>query len=80
MNGELLQNIRIQTPDIFCQLHHLFLPVPSLKGICIPDAVSIECLPKLFQQSTKIYIKALFRIRFTCLAIRHMICRAIMFY
>lgn len=33
-NGELLQNRRLQTRDIFCQLHHLFLPVLSLKGIC----------------------------------------------
>lgn len=35
--GELVQNIRLHTPDIFCQLHHLFLPVLSLKGICHSD-------------------------------------------
>lgn len=68
MNEEPLHNIRIHSSDIFCQLHHLFLPVLSLKGIYHPWCLSALCLPKLFfQQTTKIYITALFRVHFNLL-------------
>lgn len=68
MNEEPLQNIRIHSSDIFCQLHHYFSQFWAWKGFTIPDACQ-HCayLNFFFQQTTKIYITALFGVHFNLL-------------
>lgn len=81
MNEELLQNIRIHSSDIFCQLHHLFLPVLSLKGIYHPWCLSALCLHKLFSNRLLKYtLQLCLGFILTRLAITHVTSRAIMFY
>lgn len=88
MKAELLQNMRFPIRDIFCQLHHLFLPLLSLKGILpffllyplMPVRLCIETLPKAFQQTLKHTLQLCLGFVLPPRQMAHMMCFLIMFY